>query len=407
MTSGWSDARDWLITLPTAQELAADIGVFGKGQLFRSDGLFREKGSMSAMTATEVQKSLSETLLSREYLDLLEACKEKVFKSFYLGEFPTYEEKEKPMIGMRQYVTAMKAPPKPPEPKVTPIIDRILCVGDLLAMNRIPADSVSIVLPESDWLILRSEIELYYNVKPEEGASSLRYCNIEFLRGSAARGADHSVWFNKIPTNSMALTEQIIRCLSGGRVSKLPESTGGDRVSAGPDSSGKVGVTSGPTIGNNRNGNSVRHIPDQLDVVSAKAAIAAYARDKKLPGSVSLAQLRELDGRLAGKKGTGLNASAIKRTAKILSENEVAPDSPPTYIWYDEAAKARKLWARAARFNNVEGDGHSLSSEPLSRAINQLNVAEDGRAHRDFIGAAAQGFAEMLDAGDASADRKR
>jgi len=381
MTSGWSDARDWLITLPTAQELAADIGVFGKGQLFRSDGLFREKGSMSAMTATEVQKSLSETLLSREYLDLLEACKEKVFKSFYLGEFPTYEEKEKPMIGMRQYVTAMKAPPKPPEPKVTPIIDRISRVHEMLYKNSIAADSVSIVLPEDDWLILRSEIEIYYNVKPKDDGSSLRYCGIEFLRGSAAPNADRSVWFKEIPANSMALTEEIIRCLSGGRIGKLPEGTGSDRVSASPDSGGKVGVTSSPTIGNNRNGNGARHIPDQLDVVSAQAAIAAYARDKKLPGSVSLAQLRELDGRLAQNK----------RTATISGDS----------------AKARKLWARTARFNNVEGDGHGLSSEPLSRAINQLNVAEDGRAHRDFIGAAAQGFAEMFDAGDASAHRKR
>ena len=320
---------------------------------------------------------------SNALLRYAEEGRQKMIEAFGI-DWSTMQTRAKEtgaMIGMRQYVTSMKAPPKPPEPKVTPIIDRILCVGDLLAMNRIPADSVSIVLPEDDWLILRSEIELYYNVKPEEGASSLHYCNIEFLRGSAAPGADHSVWFKEVPANSVALTEEIIRCLSGGRVSKLPERTGSDRVSASPDSSGKVGVTSSPAIGNNRNGNSTRHIPDQLDVVSAKAAIAAYARDKKLPGSVSLAQLRELDGRLAGNK----------RTATISGDS----------------AKARKLWARAARFNNVEGDGHSLSSEPLSRAINQLNVAEDGRAHRDFIGAAAQGFAEMLDAGDASADRKR
>lgn len=373
MTSGWSDARDWLITLPTAQELAADIGVFGKGRLFRNDGLFRENGSMAAMTATEVQKSLTETLKSREYLDLLETLsgKKSLFKYFHLSEFPPYEKEEKPVIGMRLYVTAMKAPPKPLEPKVTPIIDRISRVHEILFKNSIAADGVSIVLPEDDWLILRSEIEIYYNVKPEDDGSSLRYCGIEFLRGSAMRGADHSVWFKKIPTNSMALTEQIIRCLSGGRIGKLPEGTGGNRVGSSPDSGGEVGVTSSPAIGNNRNGNSTRHIPDQLDVVSAQAAIAAYARDKKLPGSVSLAQLRELDGRLAGKKPV-----------------------QPIYMGIDLA-------------RDIQGDGHSLSSEPLSRAINQLNVAEDDRAHRDFIGAAAQGFAEMLDAGDAPAHRKR
>ncbi len=282
------------------------------------------------------------------------------------------------MIGMRQYVSAMKAPPKPPEPKVTPIIDRANKVHEMLWEHGLTAKSVSIVLPEEDWTILAEELDLFYNWRPQEGASSLRYVGIEFLRG----GDDYITWFHgPLSTNSETLSAEIIRCLSGGRVTKLPEGTGGDRVSASPDTSGKVGVTSGPTIGNNRNGNGARHIPDQLDVVSAQAAIAAYARDKKLPGSVSLAQLRELDDRLAQNK----------RTATISGDS----------------AKARKLWARAARFNNVEGDGHGLSSEPLSRAINQLNVAEDGRAHRDFIGAAAQGFAEMLDAGDASADRKR
>lgn len=377
MTNGWSDARDWLITLPTAQELAADIGAFGKGRLFRKDGLFMEKRSMSAMTATEVRASLSETLKSREYLDLLETLsgKKSPFKYFYLSEFPSYEKEEKPMIGMRQYVTAMKAPSKPPEPKVTPIVNRIERVADILYTKRIAADGVSIVLPEDDWIILRDEIEIYYNMKPKDDGSSLRYCGIEFLRGSAAPNADRSVWFKEIPANSMALTEEIIRCLSGGRFSKLPEGAGGNRVSASPDAGGKISVTSSPTISNNRNGNSARHIPDQLDVVSAKAAIAAYARDKKLPGSVSLAQLRELDDAAAAKKG-------VPR-----------PNLADTI--------------KGVMLDVIKSNRDSLSSESLSRAINQLNVAEDSGAHRDFIGAAAQGFAEMLDAGDASADSKR
>lgn len=389
MTNGWSDARDWLITLPTAQELAADIGAFGKGRLFRKDGLFMEKRSMSAMTATEVRASLSETLKSREYLDLLETLsgKKSPFKYFYLSEFPSYEKEEKPMIGMRQYVAAMKALSKPPEPKVTPIIDRATAVARLLAMHNVQAKYVSIVLPEVDWLVLQEEIQLFFHASP--GDSRAHYCGIEFLRGT-----DYcSVWLDEsISADRDALGTEIVRCISGGRITKLPEGAGGDRVSASSNSGGKVGVTSSPTIGNNRNGNSARHIPDQLDVVSAQAAIAAYARDKKLPGSVSLAQLRELDGRLAGKKGTSLDPATIRRAAQILNENEVAPDGDMFGFWPT---------------NNVEGDGHSLSSEPLSRAINQLNVAEDGRAHRDFIGAAAQGFAEMLDAGDAPAHRKR
>lgn len=389
MTNGWFDAKDWLITLPTAQELAADIGVFGKGQLFRNDGLFRENGSMAAMTATEVQKSLTETLKSREYLDLLETLsgKKSLFKYFHLSEFPPYEKEEKPMIGMRQYVTAMKAPPEPPEPKVTPIIDRATMVARLLSMHNVPARCVSIVLPEADWIVLQEELEFFFNAS--SGSSRTHYYGIEFLRGTDG----YNVWFSGSFSSSRdALGDEIIRCLSGGRFGKLPEGTSGDCVSASPDSSGKVGVASSPAIGNNRNGNSVRHIPDQLDVVSAKAAIAAYARDKKLPGSVSLAQLRELDGRLAGKKGTSLDPATIRRAAQILNENEVAPDGDMFGFWPT---------------NNVKGDGHSLSSEPLSRAIDQLNIAEYSGAHRDFIGAAAQGFAEMLDAGDASAHRKR
>lgn len=313
---------------------------------------------LNSMTATEVRMRAAE-----ESARMQEAIKKKIAEVMAMEDIAAKSKKQ---------------PPKPPEPKVTPIIDRAIEVHTMLCSRGLGSKSVSIVLPEEDWVILAEELEIFYNWKVDRGGSVQHFCGMEFLRGTH----EYSVWFSgSFTPNEEALSAEIIRCLSGGRVSELPERTGSDRVSASPDSSGKVGVASSPAIGNNRNGNSVRHIPDQLDVVSAQAAIAAYARDKKLPGSVSLAQLRELDDRLAQNK----------RTAAISGDS----------------AKARKLWARTARFNNVEGDGHGLSSEPLSRAINQLNVAEDGRAHRDFIGAAAQGFAEMLDAGDASAHRKR
>ncbi len=272
------------------------------------------------------------------------------------------------MIGMRQYVTAMKAPSKPPEPEEICLLDKLIKLHHYLRSKLIDPHTVSIALPADDWDVIKDEIEVLYGHKPAVRSSKLRYCDIELLRGDSSI----EVWFSApVSPHTDALRIEIIRRFSGGRVGKLPESTSGNRVSASPDSGGKIGVTSSPTIGNNRNGNGTRHIPDQLDVVSAQAAIAAYARDKKLPGSVSLAQLRELDNSIAAKKPV-----------------------QPIYMGIDLA-------------RDIQGDGHSLSSEPLSCAINQLNVAEDGRAHRDFIGAAAQGFAEMLDVGDASAHRKR
>jgi hypothetical protein len=298
------------------------------------------------------------------------------------------------MMGMRDYVNrAIKQPPKPPEPKITPIINRAGKVFEMLCARGFDTSEVSIVLPEEDWIVLAEELDLFYNWKPEEGASRLRYFNIEYLRGAK----DYVVYFGpRFISNRDALRAEIIRCLSGRGLGELPKSPGSNAVSTGPDTGGEIGVATSPAIGNNRNRNGVRHIPDQLDVVSAKAALAAYARDKKLPGSVSLAQLRELDDRLAAKKAV----------AKACGAGGL-PD-----IWYDEAAAITPkmfdaLTSAGFAPRKIDGNRDSLSSESLGRAIDQLNVAEHGRAHRDFIGAAAQGFAEMLDASDAPAHRKR
>jgi hypothetical protein len=403
MTSGWTDASGWQITLPTAQDLAAEIGAYRKGRRFKRDAMKfideRNKFLGEYRTTTGAIKPLpigADTWESfQSHLDHTR----KAIANAYGIDWSGLAQRERAKSNLLERLNSMteqrKESPKPPEPKVTPIIDRLTVVARLLAMHNVPTQDVSIVLLEADWFALRDEIDLFYNWRPEEGASSLRYCGIEFLRG----GGEYSVWLNKpIPPNHDAIACEIIRCLSGGRVSELPKSTGGNGVSTSPDTGDEISVAASPAISDNRNRNGVRHIPDQLDVVSAKAALAAYARDKKLPGSVSLAQLRELDNRLATKKAV----------AKACG----AGGAPLTDIWYDEAAAITPEMLDAltsAGFAPRKVDGHrdGLSSESLGRAIDQLNVAEHSRAHRDFIGAAAQGFAEMLDAGDATAHRKR
>lgn len=307
---------------------------------------------------------------------------EKLLKGYLWGGWDLAKEKESTtMMGLAGLYKSKLKPPVAPPSSPSSIIDRATLVARLLSMHGVQPENVSIVLPEEDWLTLVAEIDLFYNWRPANGTSRLQYYRIEFLRGGKADN-DIAVWFsNPIPANCAALTEEIIRCLSGRGIGELPKGTGSYRMRSGPDSSGEIGVAASTAIGHDRNGNSPSNIPDQLDVVSAQAAIAAYARDKKLPGSVSLAQLRELDDRLA-------------RNKRAVAAS-------------DDSAKARELWARTPRFKNIKGNRDSLPSESLSRAINQLNVAEDSRAHRDFIGATAQGFTEMLDAGDAPAHRKR
>jgi hypothetical protein len=377
MTNGWTDASGWQITLPTAQELAAEIGAYmmaladKKEDLWRS--LYEGHWPMKPMTATEVIENRRKPETWDRFDRYLEGFNKTIAEAFAVNlDLLAPREMADDMMGLRAYIDrAMRQvpPPKPPEPKVTPIIDRAGKVYEMLCARGFDTSEVSIVLPEEDWVVLAEELDLFYNWKPEEGASRLRYFNIEYLRGSR----DYFVYFGpRFISNRDALACEIIRCLSGGRVSELPKSTSGNGVSTSPDTGGEISVAASPAISDNRNRNGVRHIPDQLDVVSAKAALAAYARDKKLPGSVSLAQLRELD-------------------------RNIAMNKPKA-----QTSEGRKFTVR-----DIKSYSHGLSSKPLGRAIDQLNVAEHSRAHRDFIGAAAQGFAEMLDAGDATAHRKR
>lgn len=171
-----------------------------------------------------------------------------------------------------------------------------------------------------------------------------------------------------------ALASEIKRCLGWDEVRKLPQSPGGDRVRAISEAIGQIGTAPRPTSSHDRNADSGGNLTNEAKIVAAKAAIAAYARDKKLPSAEMLATFGELDR---------------PRAERRLIDAEVR-----------KGVKAAML----AVVNHVNGDCHSLASEALSRAADQSGVTDRGGAYRDFIGAAAQGFAKMIDAGDAAAD---
>jgi hypothetical protein len=228
-------------------------------------------------------------------------------------------------------------------------------INMLLSNFGMAASCVSVTLPRTTFVALAGPSQ-----------SRMRFCDMEFLTGED----DFVVWVNpEFPADVEAVKVEVLRCLTGGRISKLPERPGGHSMGPGTNAVGEVGIASGAAIGNDGNAHRGTHLTHEAKVIAAKAALAAYARDKQLPSAEQLAAFRELDSVRAAKKGT-----VIRQTL---------------------------------HFDDVESNRDRLASEALGRAADQAVIAERGGAHRDFIGAAAQGFAEMLDAGDAPAHRKR
>ncbi len=154
-------------------------------------------------------------------------------------------------------------------------------------------------------------------------------------------------------------------CWGCGRPS--PEGGCSHCVRAFEESRAEVLKASGAAICHDRNSNSGGNAADQREIVAAHAAIAAYARDKKLPGAEMLATFGKLD-----------TIKANNRLGAAVGHDPVVPD--------------------------IDRHRHALSSEPLRRAANQLWSSNGGRAYSDFVGTAAQREIEMLDCGDAAAD---
>jgi hypothetical protein len=192
-------------------------------------------------------------------------------------------------------------------------------------------------------------------------------------------------------------------CGSGG--SPLENRTPGYAVSPGTERVEHVIGAPCAAAGHDRNTDCPADLTHEEKVVAAKAAIAAYARDKKLPGAKDLALFRELDeARQAPKTVVGVD------TAKPGDEAVVAVnvERPGRDIFiFDEASRhisgvyrtTMKIGRADRRWRSVEieRDNDRLSSEALGRAADQLRRAQGGHSYADFVGTREQRLAEVLD----------
>jgi hypothetical protein len=237
-------------------------------------------------------------------------------------------------------------------------------------LREVDPSEISIVLDAPDFdLVLETP-----------GHTRARLYGFEVLRGNPRPvGFPRSIGVfmscdRMIESDRYALAREIFACLHGRSVRELPECASSDTMAPGAYRSQEIAVPGRAAIGDHRDRDRPADVAKQIDVVAAKAAIAEYARNKQLPSPEMLAAFRELD-----------RAATLKRAAN---------------------ADLRVKITNAVR-EAVKGHRDGLSSEALGRAADQIGIAEGGRPHRDFIGAAAQSFAEVLDAGDAPAHRKR
>jgi hypothetical protein len=200
---------------------------------------------------------------------------------------------------------------------------------------------------------------------------------IEILCGNPGENPAPSAWVDPfkvdlIDADRKALIAKMQRCLKGCGVSELPKSPGGDSVRASAESIGEIPVTPSPASGDDRNPNSLAHLSDEAKVIAAKHAIAAYGRNKQLPSASVSALFRELDGKAAGNKGAA-----------------------PKHAW--QGVK----WVVV---DDINRNDHSLSTEPLSRAIDQIWVRENSGSYADLVSSRAERLAEMVCRTEAAAD---
>lgn len=240
-------------------------------------------------------------------------------------------------------------------------------------------DDFSVVIPASDFCALLNDTRIFeFKISGNSaGASSMRVYGIEILRGER----DIAVYcpHYMVQPNREAMTAEILRCLGRDAVRELPEGTGGDRVRASTKPVSEVGIAPRPASGDNRDSNSLTHLSDEAKVIAAKEAIAAYARKKQLPSAAHLALFGELDSKRAGNKRPRYSISPAE-AARLL---------------------------RGDFIDDIHRNDHSLASEPLSRAIDQIWVRENGGAYADLISSRSERLAEMVNRGDSAADGER
>src|SRR3989304_2408075 len=252
----------------------------------------------------------------------------------------------------------------------------------LLRQHHLDPRTLSLVIPEADFLTFFAGW-FSDRVKAEDLGSSIRFCNIEILRG-----VDTVIVWLSIPVihpDRDALEAEILRCLGRGAIRELPQGASSNGVSPSVKPSGEVGVTSGAASGDNRNPNGLAHLSNEAKVIAAKAAIAAYGREKKLPSAEALALFGELDRAKASRGAAAVDDDVRAARVKKLSRTVAYLLSPA----------------------HIKRHAHRLSSEALSRAADQAWVTNSGGAYRDLVSAAPQRLAEMVYRGDSAPNGKR
>jgi len=299
----------------------------------------------------------------------------------------------------------------------------------------------SIVIPGRDFCQLLGDLSFKVKGDPAE-TSTMRVHDLEILRGDAGIGIFGP---KMIESSRKALDAEILRCLGRGGITELPKSTSGDRVRASAEPIGKIPVTPSPAGGDDRDSNSLAHLSDEAKVIAAKHAIAAYARNKQLPSAAHLALFGELDGKRAGNKGSdepptsgrlrsafsvgkwgGIRwvatdfaapgadktVAAIRRAdGSIVATNLPAGtvvataigDKFASFTVLRDATGETEIFS-ARIVDDIKRNDHSLSAEPLGRAVDQVWVRENGGAYADLISSRAERLAEMVCRGDSTAD---
>ena len=255
---------------------------------------------------------------------------------------------------------------------------RTLCLTDLGLVVRTVceaghrANAISVSLPERDFRSIMRGL----GGRPD--ATKFRYNGAEFLRG----GKEVIIWWavKMVESDREALEAEILRCLGRGGVAKLPQSASGNGVSPRAKPVSEVGIAPSPASGNDRNPNGLAHLSNEAKIIAAKEAIAAYARNKQLPSAEHLALFGELDGKRAGNKGANPRIEELRASAD----------------WSDLDFAA-----------HIKRNNNRLSAEPLSRAIDQLWVRENGGSYADLISSRSERLAEMVCRGDSAADGER
>lgn len=250
----------------------------------------------------------------------------------------------------------------------------VLCLTDLMLVakqvNRagFRCESVSLTLPERDFRSLSRELSFCAG----QGHTTFFYNDMEILRG-----VDEVIVWLDIPVihpDREALEAEILRCLGRDAVGKLPEGAGGNRVSPRAEPIGEIPVTPSPASGDDRDSNSLAHLSDEAKVIAAKEAIATYARKKQLPSAAHLALFGELDGKAAGNKRAQSIVDMIRMPGPDID------------------------------IDDIDRNDHSLSAEPLSRAIDQIWVRENGGPYADLVCSRAERLAEMVWRAEAATD---